>query len=214
MKRRFWALAVVLGAASACTDDDGATTGKASWPADLQMDWQEYRCEDPQTAVALPMCPTPSAELNVPAVLPPTHVPMNKKIEFPFLAQDAVPTSGPHRGDWAVWGRYTFLPPQRWLHNLEHGGMAVLYHPCAPQSVLDELNAWVTARKAADRQWKYVMTPYPGLDAPWSLATWEWRLKGTCWNTTDADAFADAHYDQAPEQVMSGGAYDWLWMGY
>jgi hypothetical protein len=106
------------------------------------------------------------------------------------------------------------LPPQRWLHNLEHGGMAVLYHPCAPQSVLDELNAWVTARKAADRQWKYVMTPYPGLDAPWSLATWEWRLKGTCWNTTDADAFADAHYDQAPEQVMSGGAYDWLWMGY
>ena len=37
-------------------------------------------------------------------------------------------------------GKYEYLPPQRWLHNLEHGGIAFLYHPCAEQSVIDSLH--------------------------------------------------------------------------
>ena len=25
----------------------------------------------------------------------------------------------------------SYVPPQRWLHNIEHGAVVMLYHPCA-----------------------------------------------------------------------------------
>ena len=32
-----------------------------------------------------------------------------------------------------------YLPPQRWLHSLEHGAVVLLYHPCAHEKGVDEL---------------------------------------------------------------------------
>lgn len=39
--------------------------------------------------------------------------------------------SGTHRKLWPVYGEYVFVPPQRWIHSLEHGAIVLLYHPCA-----------------------------------------------------------------------------------
>lgn len=46
---------------------------------------------------------------------------------------ERIPTIGPHRPLWARYGEYLYLPPQRWLHNVEHGAIVVLYHPCVDQ---------------------------------------------------------------------------------
>lgn len=52
---------------------------------------------------------------------------MQDKVEYTKL----LPTHEGHRPLWAMFGEYRFLPPQRWLHNIEHGAVVLLYHPCA-----------------------------------------------------------------------------------
>jgi len=60
------------------------------------------------------------------------HACMNRPIYYPaspplrFQFRDFVTflcnstfIRGNHRPLWAVWGEYLYLPPQRWLHNLE-----------------------------------------------------------------------------------------------
>ena len=37
------------------------------------------------------------------------------------------PSVGRHRERWGKWGEYDFLPPQRWMHNNEHGAAVFLY---------------------------------------------------------------------------------------
>ena len=51
-----------------------------------------------------------------------------------------------------------YVPPQRWLHNIEHGSVVMLYHPCAHHTLVDELRAIV---KGCIR--KRVITPYSGV---------------------------------------------------
>ncbi|PRD36543.1 UNVERIFIED_CONTAM: hypothetical protein NCL1_08408 [Trichonephila clavipes] len=50
-----------------------------------------------------------------------------------------IPENGNHRPLWPVYGEYIFVPPQRWLHNLEHGAVVMLYHPCAEPREVEKL---------------------------------------------------------------------------
>ncbi|XP_059482181.1 uncharacterized protein LOC132200601 isoform X2 [Neocloeon triangulifer] len=63
----------------------------------------------------------------------------HKCMNVPISYNDSEPVYGNHRPLWAVYGEYRFLPPQRWLHNLEHGGIVMLYHPCAYSSEVEKL---------------------------------------------------------------------------
>ncbi|KAG1672660.1 hypothetical protein GQR58_015922 [Nymphon striatum] len=45
----------------------------------------------------------------------PIHICMNNKIKYNVT----IPLYGNHRPNWAKYGEYKFLPPQRWLHNVE-----------------------------------------------------------------------------------------------
>jgi hypothetical protein len=50
------------------------------------------------------------------------------------------PTSGPHYGQWVIWGEYD--QPVRLAqstHNLEHGGIVIHYGPQVPQSEVEKL---------------------------------------------------------------------------
>jgi Protein of unknown function (DUF3105) len=50
------------------------------------------------------------------------------------------PTSGPHYGQWAVWNFYDSpVPLTMSTHNLEHGGIVILYGPKVPQSEVSKL---------------------------------------------------------------------------
>jgi hypothetical protein len=40
-------------------------------------------------------------------------------MDKPITYNVSLPTFGDHRPMWPVFGEYLFLPPQRWLHNVE-----------------------------------------------------------------------------------------------
>jgi DNA-binding transcriptional LysR family regulator len=144
----------------------------------------------------------------------------NPPDSLPFSAADALdqpivyvlspPSGGDHRGDWARWGEYTSLPPQRWLHNLEHGGAALLYHPCAPASEVEALRTLI-AERPADFRW--ILTPYADLPATVAVVTWEWSYLASCVRPAEITSFIDQHYRQAPEDIAADGRYDVSWLG-
>lgn len=50
------------------------------------------------------------------------------------------PTSGPHYGQWALWGAYDrAVPLTMSTHNLEHGGIVVHYGPEVPAAEVEKL---------------------------------------------------------------------------
>ncbi|XP_037093288.1 uncharacterized protein LOC119113072 [Pollicipes pollicipes] len=100
----------------------------------------------------------------------PRHICMKQKIVY----NETIPTYGPHRPLWAVFGEYLYVPPQRWLHNVEHGSVIMLYHPCADYEAVAELRQLV---RGCIR--KHVITPYPALSAarPLALVAWGCRME-------------------------------------
>lgn len=55
--------------------------------------------------------------MNVPS----RYIPIHKCTYIKINYIEPIPTIGPHRPLWARYGEYTYLPTQRWLHNVEHG---------------------------------------------------------------------------------------------
>lgn len=124
------------------------------------------------------------------------------------------PSSGDHRPDWAKWGEYEHLPPEHWVHNLEHGGVALLFHPCADVATVDALRDFAQARPDDDGgAFRYILTPYPDLPTAVAVVAWEWTWSAECVDPDAIDAFVDDHYRQAPEDVASDGRIDDLWIG-
>ena len=50
----------------------------------------------------------------------------------------------------------SYVPPQRWLHNIEHGAVIMLYHPCAHPAMVNRLKRLV---KGCIR--KHIISAYP-----------------------------------------------------
>jgi hypothetical protein len=54
------------------------------------------------------------------------------------------PTSGRHLAQWAPWGSYPQpVPALRYVHNLEHGGIVVLYGNNVPEAQVTAVQEWV-----------------------------------------------------------------------
>lgn len=174
--------------------------------ANAQVDWEDARCLD--SGWTLPACGTTTTFDG--GFFGEQHIPLPMAITY----VDSPPTSGPHRGEWPNWGEYGFLPKQRWLHALEHGGLVILYHPCVPASVVDALRSWAQSVPAdATGPFRWLLTPYPNLDSAFALVTWQHRLSGNCFDEATASGFRQAHYRQAPEDEPADGGYSCTWMG-
>ncbi|MEQ8277918.1 MAG: DUF3105 domain-containing protein [Deltaproteobacteria bacterium] len=126
---------------------------------------------------------------------------------------DSPPSSGNHRPQWAKWGEYSELGPDRWLHNLEHGGAAFLYAPGDPDDVAAGMRTFATSRPAdTGGAFRYILAPYDGLPQPIAVVTWEWTYLADEVCTDDIEAFLTAHYRRAPEDVASDGAFAENWI--
>lgn len=134
------------------------------------------------------------------------HIAEDVPIEYDL----SPPAADDHRGRWANWGEYRSLPPQRWLHNLEHGGIALLYHPCAPAEVVDELRALAQAR---GEDFRWILAPYEGLQSAVAVVAWEWRYFAECVRPDEINAFFDQRHAMGPEDVGGNGGYDVEWIG-
>lgn len=128
------------------------------------------------------------------------HRCMNTTIEY----DDPIPTFGTHRPLWAEFGEYKYLPKQRWLHNLEHGSVVMLYHPCAdPQEVL-KLKSVV--RKCL---YRHVITPYNLLEPqrPLALLTWGCHITMSMVDEDILTSFIKTHALKGPETISRNGQY-------
>ncbi len=138
------------------------------------------------------------------------HVAAPTHIDYEF----SPPASGPHRPEWGRWGEYSYLPPQRWVHNLEHGGIVLLYNPCVDKSVVDKLHAFAAARPGDDGgEFRWVLTPYPGLKSAVAVVAWDWVYEANCVDPDAIEAFVKAHYRKAPEDAAADGTFRDKWLG-
>jgi hypothetical protein len=113
-----------------------------------------------------------------------------------------------------LWGEYEFMPPQRYIHNLEHGGVAFLYHPCASAEVVDQLREFARARPADDGgEFRWILSPYPELPSTIAVVAWEAVYTSHCVDFDEMTQFVDAEYRTAPEDVSRDGSYERLWIG-
>lgn len=124
------------------------------------------------------------------------------------------PSSGPHRPMWGKWGEYEFMPPQRYIHNLEHGGIALLYNPCVDEATIDSLRTFACTRPDDDGgPFRWILTPYVGLPTNIAVVAWEWTYLNDCYDADGISEFVDAHYRNAPEDFYYNGSYDTLYIG-
>lgn len=116
-------------------------------------------------------------------------------------------SSGTHRPLWPRYGEYEFVPPQRWLHNSEHGAVIALYHPCANKQQIDEFRQIVKSCL-----YRHIITPsdLPSRDRPFALVTWHAKLEFSVLERTVVEDFIRAYSLKGPEQTSRDGQYDHL----
>ncbi|HRE88776.1 MAG TPA: DUF3105 domain-containing protein [Myxococcota bacterium] len=135
-------------------------------------------------------------------------------VPTPLSYEDDPPSSGNHRPFWAKWGEYDYLAPQVWLHNLEHGGIAFLYDPCAPSELVDALRVFAQSQPEDDGgAFRWILTPYPDLPTPVAAVAWTWTWQAECVDVESLEDFVVEHYRQAPEDLDWDGSYGAGWLG-
>jgi len=129
------------------------------------------------------------------------HYCMNTSVVY----NDRPPIRGDHRPLWAKYGEYVYIPPQRWLHNLEHGSIIMLYHPCAEEEQVNKLRQLVTSCIS-----RHVITPYDKLsnDRPLALLAWGAKLEMNTVDLSQAIRFMRKHAHVAPEDLSKDGHYN------
>ncbi|CAH1405523.1 unnamed protein product [Nezara viridula] len=179
------------------TCDDGKTNLTVDWDGDPV----NYTCYDPHNYFEpnhdLPNLIIKSA---IPKAYKAKHACMNTKLEYPT----DLPTFGTHRPAWPKYGEYTFLPKQRWLHNLEHGAVVMLYHPCAHPVLVNELKEMV-----ASCLYRHIISPYTLLppDRPMALLTWGWAMLLTSPDKRGVRNFIREHALRGPEATSKNGQF-------
>jgi hypothetical protein len=119
------------------------------------------------------------------------------------------PATGPHWPFWdTTWGNYlsdqpTPLDRERWLHNLEHGGIVLLYN--CPQGCPAD-TAQLVAIKNGRRPDKFgavrvIVNPDKLMPKKFAAVAWGYRWQGDTIDAATINCFIDARYDKAPESV-------------
>ncbi len=135
------------------------------------------------------------------------HVSPAQPVEY----QHYPPTSGAHYGSPdapAPWQTIGPLPEGVFLHNLEHGGIAILYQ-CPTGAACDTLQSQLAnyvrnlaPREPRFREVKLVMTPYTrGMEHKIALLAWDWMDQFDDYDQDRITRFYEAHVDHGPEQV-------------
>jgi len=147
----------------------------------------------------------PGVVSAAPEALPGTHVEIGTVVAY----NTEPPSIGPHWGQWVAWGRYdTVVEPELYVHNLEHGGIALLYDcPDGCPALTDSLEGWARSQPADEGgPFRWVMTPRSGLGTAVAAAAWGWTWTADCFHGAELDAFRADHYRRAPEDIGAEGS--------
>ncbi|BES97742.1 Protein of unknown function (DUF3105) [Nesidiocoris tenuis] len=175
--------------------------GKQNLTLDFPSDESHYICTTGKRYIEPKYEMEPMlTKYPIPAAFVPSHRCMNETLSYPFR----IPTFGPHRPVWAKWGEYDYLPPQRWVHNLEHGGIVMLYNPCAHRFLVQQLREVVR-----NCLYKHIITPYHlDEDRPLAVLAWGYSLTMAEPDRTAVVDFIQSRANRGPEMIDSDGKYD------
>lgn len=129
-----------------------------------------------------------------------SHVPAGTDVTY----VSNPPCIGPHYGTPVSTGYYpSGIAPETWVHNLEHGAITFLYDcPGSCTDVVLGLRDFAEARPAdAGGAFRYVITPLSGMPTKVAVVAWGWVYRADCVDVDEIDAFVDAHYRRAPEDI-------------
>lgn len=137
------------------------------------------------------------------------HVPVGTPLSF----ASNPPASGSHYPYWGRWAEHTSpLPRGNYVHNLEHGGVALLYR-CSGScpEIVAGLRAVMNAQPQDARctppiRSRILLTPDPDLDVPVAAAAWTYTYRADCVDAPSLSAFIRDHYDQASESLCADGS--------
>jgi hypothetical protein len=115
----------------------------------------------------------------------------NNPVNYP----DPPPTSGPHNPCWGRWGVHDEpLAAERWVHNLEHGGVVFLYN--CPDGCDQEVAA---IKQLNQHRHRTIITTYAVLPTRFAVVSWGHRLLSDCFDLATFDAFYERNFDRGPE---------------
>ncbi len=128
------------------------------------------------------------------------HIPSGQRGNYTSLP----PTSGTHYAQPAApapWGVKTaWLPFEVTTHNLEHGGIVIVYNGLT-DAEREQLTGLVNTMRQNGFN-KIILEPYPDLQGgKIALTAWNWILRLDAYDETSIIKFVRAHYEskEAPE---------------
>lgn len=120
--------------------------------------------------------------------------------------QSRPPASGPHYPNWSQ--TYGFmdpaLPTGLWLHNLEHGAVAILYNcpegcPELEQQLKDLYAELPLGRNARGGRARALIMPYTDMDHKIAVVAWGWILELDEFDKDQIIRFYESRIDRGPE---------------
>jgi hypothetical protein len=111
------------------------------------------------------------------------------------------PMSGNHDPCWTTWGVHTdAVRTENWVHNLEHGGVVVVYDPTLAEADVTALTTWATGLPEG----RVVLTPATqSFDGVVAAVAWEHRIILGCVDVDTLDTFFWANIGNAREDTTS-----------
>jgi len=128
------------------------------------------------------------------------HVPEGTRVRYGHYP----PTSGPHWPRWAPWDVYTReVPPELWVHNLEHGGIVILYHCDAPcPELIGQLREVIAGfPRSKHGHVKLLIAPDPKVRTRLAILAWTWIDELEEFDRERLLRFYRTHVDQGPEDM-------------
>jgi hypothetical protein len=112
---------------------------------------------------------------------------------------DPPPAGGNHNQCWGMWGVHEReLADERFVHNLEHGGVVFLYRcpeGCGPE--VAALGEFVRGHDLA------IVTPYASLPTRFGAVAWGHRLLSDCFDRSAFERFYADHRDRGLESISA-----------
>jgi hypothetical protein len=168
--------AIVVGAIYFQRQEESAPVGVAA---------QEAGCTDIEEP--------PEGEAN--------HVPDGTPVDYPT----SPPTSGDHYATPADPGfnppaALGQIPPERFVHNHEHGQIVFWYRPDAPDQVISDIEAYFE-KQSGRQSGALLATPYEDIDSSYAFTMTSWEATQSCARFSEevANAFREEYQGRGPE---------------
>ncbi len=140
-------------------------------------------------------------EVDAPPKEPGIHVAEPTPINY----DQNPPSSGQHWPVWQTpWGPYpNGVPRERWVHNLEHGGIVLAYNcPAGCDDVVGELTTIMSATPPDKfNEQRFLIVPDGQMPHKVAALAWGWRWQAEAVDMNGIRCFVTARYDRAPESI-------------